>query len=207
MLLTYLLPLFWPSSRASKLISYTVQVTIDNWPLYKSHRVVISNICALNDFNNSSITQLYYWFDLICKAQKTKKVAYWSEMARNAIESDFRSSKMAAVAIFGKKRVAHWSEMVKNAIESDFRSSKMATWDHFENVVQKNKKIAYWSEMARNGIKSDFRSSKMAAGGHFVKTSLWKQKFSIYVKWREMRSNWFSVIQYKGDIQLSHTCK
>ena len=59
-------------------------------------------------------------------------------MARNAIESDFRSSKMAQKGIpkwrpaailekkFKKKRVAYWSEMARNAIESDFRSSKMA---------------------------------------------------------------------------------
>ena len=32
-----------------------------------------------------------------------KKVAYWSEMARNAIENDFRSSKMAAACHFVTK--------------------------------------------------------------------------------------------------------
>ena len=35
--------------------------------------------------------------------RKKIKVAYWSEMARNAIESDFRSSKMAAGSHFVKK--------------------------------------------------------------------------------------------------------
>ena len=63
------------------------------------------------------------------------KVAYWSEMARNTIKSDFRSSKMAAGSPFvkknKKKKVAYWSEIARNAIESDFRSSKMAAGSHF----------------------------------------------------------------------------
>ena len=60
------------------------------------------------------------------------KVAYWSELARNAIKSDFRSSKMVAGSHFvKKKRVVYWCEMARNAIESDFRSSKMAAGSHF----------------------------------------------------------------------------
>ena len=47
-------------------------------------------------------------------------------MARNAIKSDFRSSKRAAGGHFVKKKVVYLSEMVRNAIESDFWSSKMA---------------------------------------------------------------------------------
>ena len=39
-----------------------------------------------------------------CEKKSNKlKVAYWSKMARNAIESDFRSSKMAAGGHFVKK--------------------------------------------------------------------------------------------------------
>ena len=38
-----------------------------------------------------------------CHFVKKKKVAYWSEMARNAFKSDFRSSKMAAGSHFAKK--------------------------------------------------------------------------------------------------------
>ena len=41
------------------------------------------------------------------KFTKKIKVAYWSEMARNAIESDFRSSKMATGSHFVKKKVAY----------------------------------------------------------------------------------------------------
>ena len=59
-------------------------------------------------------------------------------MARNVIESDFRSSKMAAGGHFVKQKlkkikVAYWSEMARNVIESDFRSSKMAAGGHFVN--------------------------------------------------------------------------
>ena len=74
-------------------------------------------------------------------------------MARNAIESEFRTSK-----------VADRSEMARNAIESDFRTSKkkMAT-------NSKKLKLLYRSEMARNAIKSDFRTTKMADGSHYVK--------------------------------------
>ena len=75
-----------------------------------------------------------------------KKVAYRSEMARNAIESYFRTSKMAA------KKNLYRSEMARIAIKSEFQTSKMADR----------------SEMARNSIKGDFRTSKMFAGGHFV---------------------------------------
>ena len=60
------------------------------------------------------------------KIIKKIKVDYWSEMAKNAIESDFRSSKMASRHPFcEEKKVAYWSEMLRNAIKSDFRSSKM----------------------------------------------------------------------------------
>ena len=57
---------------------------------------------------------------ILWKISKKIKVAYWSEMERNAIESDFRSYKMAAGSHFVKKnsnkiKVAYWSEIVRNA--------------------------------------------------------------------------------------------
>ena len=62
-----------------------------------------------------------------------------SEMARNAIESQFRTSKMADVSHFvkdfKKSKVAYRCKMDRNEIESDFRTSKMATGSHF---VKKN---------------------------------------------------------------------
>ena len=122
------------------------------------------------------------WFSVIqngrrqpfCENLKKIKVAYWSEMARNVIESDFCLSKMAAgshfVNKFNKIKVAYWSEMARNAIKSDFRSSKVATGSHF---VKKNKiKVAYWSEMARNAIEIHFRSSNMGRGGGITMASL-----------------------------------
>ena len=59
-------------------------------------------------------------------------------MARIAIESEFRKSKMA-----------DRSEMARNAIESEFRTSKMADVSHF---VKNSKKIKIcidlkWPEM------------------------------------------------------------
>ena len=95
------------------------------------------------------------WFSVIQNGRwqpfcEKKKVAYWSEMVRNAIKSDFRSYKMAAGSHFVKKiiKVAYWSEMSRNPIESDFRSSKMAAGSHF---VKKNKScVLIW-----NGEKCD----------------------------------------------------
>ena len=47
------------------------------------------------------------WFSVIQNGRwqpvSEKKVEYWSEMARNAIESDFRTSKMAAGSHFVEK--------------------------------------------------------------------------------------------------------
>ena len=93
-------------------------------------------------------------------------------MARNAIESDFRTSKMAAGGHFVKKiknnnLVLYGSEMARNAIESEFRTSKMADR----------------SEMVRNAIQNDFRTSKMAAEKFQKKTNL-----CIDLKWPEMQS-------------------
>ena len=93
-------------------------------------------------------------------------------MARNVIESDFRSSKMAAGSHIVKEIIVYLSEMARNAIKNDFRSSKMAAGSHFVKFKQKIK-VAYWSKMARNVIESDFRSSKIAAGSHIVKEKKW----------------------------------
>ena len=62
------------------------------------------------------------------------KILYGSEMARNAIESEFRTSKMADGSHFVKfkKKVAYRSEMARNAIESNFWSSKVATGGHLK---------------------------------------------------------------------------
>ena len=58
---------------------------------------------------------------ILSKISKTIKVAYRSEMARNAIESEFRTSKWPTAAIMSKisevkKKVAYRSEMARNAI-------------------------------------------------------------------------------------------
>ena len=118
-----------------------------------------------------------------------------TEMARNAITSDFRSSKMAAGSQFVRKKikVAYWSEMARNAIDSNFRSSKMAAGSHFVNNFKKIK-LRNWSEMARNAIESDFRSFKMAAGSHFV-NKIKKSKSCVLI-WNGEKCDrkWFSVM-------------
>ena len=56
-------------------------------------------------------------------------------MARNAIEGEFRASKMADgshfVKISQKITVAYWSEMARNAIKREFWTSKMSAGGHF----------------------------------------------------------------------------
>ena len=103
-----------------------------------------------------------------------KKNRYRSKMARNAIESDFRTSKTVHfVKNFNNKKFPYRSEMARNAIESEFRTSKLTDR----------------SEITRNAIESEFhtkwpidlkcdQTSKMDAGGHFVKI---KKKSSISI--------------------------
>ena len=88
------------------------------------------------------------WWPFCDKLSNKIKVAYWSEMVRNVIESDFWSSKMVTGGHFVKKKckqikVAYWSEVVRNAIQSDFRWYKWSPPVIFWN---KNK---FLSEMAR----------------------------------------------------------
>ena len=126
---------------------------------------------------------------------KNIKVAYWSEMARNAIKSDFRSSKMVAGSHFVKKKLRidlKWREMRskvifihpkwplaailwKKKLRIDLKWREMQSkvifghpkWPPAAILWTKSKKIKveYWSEMARNAIEFQFRSSKMGGGG------------------------------------------
>ena len=152
---------------------------------------------------------------------KKIKVAYWSEMVRNAIESDFRSSKMAQIGLPKWPPAAILKNKSKKKLRIDLKWREMHSKVIFGHpkwppaaIMRKKIKVAYWSVMARNAIKSDFRSSKMAAGSHFVKKCcvlIWNdekcdrkwfsiiqngrrqpfyeqnKKFSIDLKWREMR--------------------
>ena len=65
-------------------------------------------------------------------------------MARNAIESEFRTYKMADGSHFVKsfkKKVVYRSELAGNAIESEFRTYKMGAGGHFVKKIQKNLKL------------------------------------------------------------------
>ena len=67
------------------------------------------------------------------------KVVYRCEMARNAIESEFWTSKMADgshyVKNFQKKLKLHIDEMARNVIEREFRTSKMGCWWSFCKTI------------------------------------------------------------------------
>ena len=80
---------------------------------------------------------------ILSKIYKKIEVAYRSEMARNAIESDFRTSKMAAGSHFvnnltKKIKILYWSKMARNVIQSEFRTSKMADGSHFVKNFKTN---------------------------------------------------------------------
>ena len=67
------------------------------------------------------------------------KNLYRSEIARIAIESEFRKSKLA-----------NRSEMARNAIESEFRTSKVAAGSHFVKNIKTKLKLRIdlkWPEM------------------------------------------------------------
>ena len=107
-------------------------------------------------------------------------------MVRNAIENNFRSSKMPGGGNFGKKinnKLVHWSEMARNAIESDFRSSKIAAGGHFVNKIkikmgiylkwrEMRSKVIFghpkWPPVAILWIKKVAYWSEMARNGDYV---------------------------------------
>ena len=152
--------------------------------------------------------------------EKKIKIVYLSEMARNAIESDFRSSKMATSSHFVKKKsklridlkcremqskviFGHptwppaailWTKLCIYLKWREMRSKVIfghPKWPPAA-ILWKKIKVAYWSEMVRNAIESDFRSSKMATGSHFVK----RNKNCVFI-WNGKKCDrkWFSVIQ------------
>ena len=94
--------------------------------------------CEKNKIKNKSCVFIWNgekcdqkWFSVIQNGHRQKyiKIAYWSEMERNVIESDFRLFKMAARGHFAKKiskniKVAYWSWIARNAIEMIFDHSR-----------------------------------------------------------------------------------
>ena len=115
---------------------------------------------------------------ILREISKKMKVAYWSEMARNAIKSYFWSSKMAAGRHFARNFKKKSCVLIWNGEKCD--KKLFLVIQNFVNKIKKKLKqqncVLIW-----NAIKSDFRSSKMAA--HFVK----KKKLRIDLKWWEMQ--------------------
>ena len=96
---------------------------------------------------------------------KQIKVTYWSEMARNAIESDFRSSKMN-----GKKCDRKWFSVIQNG--------------HRQPLFEKNQScVLIW-----NGEKCDRKWFSVIQNGRRQPFCETKKKLHIDLKWREMRS-------------------
>ena len=115
------------------------------------------------------------------------KVAYRSEMARNAIESEFRTSKMA-----------DGSHYVKNV-----KKLNNSAGSHFVKKNHTKIKLWYWSEMVR----SDFWTSKMASGGRFLK-NIYKKSCASDLN--NVRTNcWPTTTWYKftfGQYIHRHVC-
>ena len=106
-----------------------------------------------------------------CKNVQKNKIPYRFKMARNAIESEFRTSKMGDGGHFVKNskkiKIPYWSKMARNAIESEFRTSKVGAGGHFVKMFWKKVCIDLkWPEMP---FRKWFWTSKVAAGSHFVK--------------------------------------
>ena len=109
------------------------QIEPPKWPPAAILKKNSKKKCCVLIWNGEKCIQK--WFSVIqngrrqpfCQFKRKIKVAYWSEMARNVIESDiFGHPKWPPAAILWKKNeVAYWSEMARNAIESDFQPSKM----------------------------------------------------------------------------------
>ena len=110
---------------------------------------------------------------ILSKISKENEVTYRSEMARNAIKSEFRTSKMGAGSHLVKNKVAYRSEMARNAIESEFWISKMGAGGHFVKKFQINKNSVL-IRMARNAM--NFGHPKWPTAAILLKISK-KKKF------------------------------
>ena len=86
-------------------------------------------------------------------------------MVKNAIKSDFRSSKMAAGGHFVQKFQKKEScVLIWNGEKCDqmwFSVIQNGCWWPFSEKNSNKIKVEYWSEMARNAINSDFWPSNI----------------------------------------------
>ena len=132
----------------------------------------------------------------ILKIIKKKKVVYWSEMARNVIESDFRSSKMSQIGLPKWLSAAIWKKK-KLHIDLKWRvmRSKVISchpkWPPVAILKKKRKKLCIdlkWREMP---LKVIFGHPKWPPAA-----ILWKNKSCVLI-WNgeKCHRKWFSVIQ------------
>ena len=123
------------------------------------------------------------WFLVINKI-KNKKVVHLSEMARNAIKSDFRSSKMNAggyfVKTFKKKLCIDpkWREMRSNII---FGYPKMAAGGNFAGQKYKSCVLIRNSEIVdRNWFSVIQNCHKATRGGGGGETYFYELLMALY---------------------------
>ena len=149
-----------------------------------SHFVKKNKSCVLI-WNGEKCDQK--WFAVIQNGrrqpfcEKKIKVAYWSEMARNAIKIDFRSSKMPFCEKKLKLRIdLKWREMRSKVIFGHPKWPPAAIW--WKKIKKKScvliwngeKCIRKWFSVIQNGRRQPFCEKKL--------------KLRIDLKWREMRS-------------------
>ena len=98
---------------------------------------------------------------------KKIKVAYWSEMERNAIESDFRSSKMAAGGHFVKTFITNcvwiwnvekcyqkWFSVIQNVRRGSFCERKVRKYKSCILIRNSEKCDRNWFSVIQNGHKT-----------------------------------------------------
>ena len=118
---------------------------------------------------------------ILSKISKLGKDAYRSEMAKNAIKSDFGHQKCVPAAIL------YLSEMARNAIESEFRTGFKLRSSNLTHTLL--------IQISRTSSIIDIVvPSKMAACDHFVKTFKKKSCISIW-NGQKCERKWISDIK------------
>ena len=116
----------------------------------------------------------------ISKIISKKKVEYWSEMARYAFESNFRSSKMVAGSHFVNFSlpIRKWFSVIQNGHRRPFwKKNQKQSW------------ILIWN--GEKCIRKWFSFIQNVRCSHFVKFLKKTSKLCIDLKWREM---WLKAI-------------
>ena len=139
------------------------------------------------------------------KKNSKKKVAYWSEMVRNAIESHFRSSKMAAGSHFvkkfqknkscvliwnGEKYDRKWFSVIQNGRRPPF-------WEKFSKKWKLHIDLKWW----------EMRSKVIFGHPKWLPVAILReisQKMTV-AYWFEMARNTIYLLEHVGHVGLTET--